>query len=370
MKHTKAKVFSFRWRVALAVLTVATCLGGTTGQVSAENAGVEKPAVPQTLVAYVPQGRVDGNLAVAGSNTMQPLLSRLAFEFTRRHPEVRIAVEGKGTSTALTEFLGGSGAAKKKTSGWSQEKSGQIRVLASSRELTDTEIKQFASVYGYEPVAVPVAMDAVAIYVHKDNPLAGLTLEQVDAIFSTTRARGLKTDIRRWGQLGLADGWEENPIRLYGRDQKSGTRAFFKEQVLGDGEFVPTVQELPGAASVILSLSHDPAGIAYSGIGLQTSNVRVVPLAEQEGLPFVLPSLDNVMNESYPLRRVLYLYIDKRPGEPLAPVLQAFLTFVNSQEGQEAVVKAGFYPLPPKEVERNLIAIKVNEGKGRESGRN
>jgi phosphate transport system substrate-binding protein len=155
--------------------------------------------------------------------------------------------------------------------------------VSSSRELLDTERKQFSAARGYEPLAVPIAIDAVALYVHKDNPLTGLTLDQADAIFSTARQRGYKKDIRVWGDLGLGQGWESAPIQSYGRDRKSGTRAFFQEHVLAGGEFKPTLHEEPGAASVILALSRDQLGIGYSGIGLQTSSVRILPLAEIEG---------------------------------------------------------------------------------------
>jgi phosphate transport system substrate-binding protein len=205
-------------------------------------------------------------------------------------------------------------------------------------------------------LAVPVAVDAVALYVHKDNPLKGVTLDEVDAMFSTTRNRGYKTPITQWGQLGLTDGWEKAKIELYGRDRKSGTRAFFQEHSLAGGEFMPGVHDEPGAASVILDLSRNQTGIGYSGFGLQSSNVRILPLAEAPGMPFVTPSATTIANQSYPLRRVLYLYLDKNPNKPLPDVVKEFLTFIMSQEGQEAVIKAGFFPLPAGQVPKNVLA--------------
>ena len=238
-----------------------------------------------------------------------------------------------------------------------EERSNQVVLVSSSRELMDSEVKEFSSQRGYEPLAIPIAVDAVALYVHKDNPLPGLTLDQVDAIFSTTHLRGYKKDIKAWGDLGLTNGWEKAQIHLYGRDRKSGTRAFFQEHVLAGGEFLPTVQEEPGAASVILALSRDQLSIGYSGIGLQASSVRILPLTELDGMPLITPSAATVADQTYPLRRLLYLYVDKAPGSSLSPAVQEFLTFVKSREGQEAVVRAGFYPLPMDEVEKFSVAL-------------
>jgi phosphate transport system substrate-binding protein len=199
-------------------------------------------------------------------------------------------------------------------------------------------------------------MDAVGIYVHKDNPLQGLSLEQLDAIFSTTRKRGYPQALRSWNQLGLGKNWEQ-AIHLYGRNLKSGTRGFVKESVLLNGEFDSRVQEEPGAASVILALSRDPFGMAYSGIGLATSSVRAVPLSEQEGKPLIEPNAETVMNGSYPLRRLLYLLVDKTPGGSIPPLLEEFLSFVKSRDGQETAMKTGFYPLTNGQLERAVAAV-------------
>jgi phosphate transport system substrate-binding protein len=230
-------------------------------------------------------------------------------------------------------------------------------LISTSRELFDDELKEFVAQHGYEPLAVPIAVDAVALYVHKDNPLEGVTLDQVDAMFSNTRKRGYKTAITQWGQLGLSGGWEKAKIELYGRDLKSGTRAFFQEHCLAGGDFMPGVHEQPGAASVILDLSRKQTGIGYSGFGLQSSNVRILPLAEAPGMPFITPSVTTIADQTYPLRRVLYLYLDKDPKNPLPEVVKEFLTFVMSQEGQEAVVKAGFFPLPASQVMKSVLAM-------------
>lgn len=329
---------------------------------SAQAAGAEQGgpfasvAVDSDLAHYVPQAQVTGGLKIQGSETMYPLLTRLGMEFQRRQPKVNVNVKGGGSSKAVEEFLQPPPIKTGKIT-LKEERSTHFPFIATSRELFDAEIKEFVAQHGYEPVAVPVAVDAVALYVHKDNPLPGLTLDQIDAMFSTTRNRGYKTDLKQWGQLGLTGGWEQAPIQLYGRDRKSGTRAFFQEHCLAGGEFAPGLHESPGAASVILELSRNQLGIGYSGLGLQSSMVRLVPLAEGEGMPFITPSSSTVRDQTYPLRRVLYLYFDKSPKAPLPSAAHEFLTFIMSQEGQEAVVKAGFFPLPVNQATKNLVTL-------------
>lgn len=316
----------------------------------------EKPGLAPELADYAPAVQVSGSLHIAGSETMQPLLNRLVTEFRRHHPYAVISVQGGGSTTALKEFLENHAESKRTAKDRDEQ---PVQLAASSRALTPAEVERFVARTGYEPLAIPVAVDAVGIYVHRDNPLPGLTLEQVDAVFSTTRYRGYPHEIKRWGQLGLENGWTDAPIKLYGRNRKSGTRAFIQEHVLQNGEFSPAVHEEPGAASVILALSRDLYGIGYSGVGLQSSMVRAVPLAEKQGMPFIAPGVASVTDGSYPLRRTLYLYANRSPRTPLPPVAQEFLAFVNSREGQEAVIKAGFYPLPLRQVDQSLALLNL-----------
>lgn len=327
---------------------------GLSGQAVAQ----QRPAVDSTLASYGPVAGLSGSLTIAGSDTMQPLLLRLASEFRQRQREVKLAVEGGGSETVLRAFLEGVAQARRGGGNVSgHESSAQVLIMASSRELTQDEVRQFVSRHGYEPTAVPIAVDAVAIYVHKDTPLTGLTLEQLDAIFSKTRKRGYQKKIETWGQLGLPSNWEKARIQLYGRDQKSGTRAFVREHVLENGEFDSSVKEEPGAASLILAVSRDPFGMGYGGLGMQASSVRAVPLAEKAGVSYVTPNFDTTSDGTYPLRRFLFLYVNKPPKSALQPVVQEFLKFANSREGQEAVIKAGFYQVPARQVSQNLAAV-------------
>lgn len=335
-------------------------IGLTIGQVEAGYIGAtDKPAVDPALVPYLPMDDVSGRLTVAGSTTMQPLMAKLAAEFTRHHPDVKVSVEGGGSSAAIHEFVLGYSQQRRgeKSRGGHVNGSAKASVLASSRELTSVELKAFVAANGYEPLMIAVATDAVALYVHADNPIQGLTLRQVDAIFGTDRKRGLPEDITTWGQLGLANGWEQQPIHLYGRDKMSGTRDFFNHVALLNGEFKENAKKFQGAASEILAIARDPLGIGYAGVGIQSSYVRAVPLVEQEGRPYVAPSRESVMNGTYPLRRTLYLYANTAPKSDLNSAIMGLLKFINSREGQETVAKAGFYPLLPDQVAKNLSVI-------------
>lgn len=310
--------------------------------------------VDPSFERYTPKSQVVGGFRVQGSDTMHALMRRLVLDFQARQPKVSVDLKGGGSAKAIGEFLE---APQPGRIVIKEERAKQALLVSSSRELTDSEIKQFSSQRGYEPLAIPIAVDAVALYVHKDNPLTGLTLDQADAIFSTGRQRGYTKNVATWGDLALDNGWTSAPIQLYGRDRKSGTRAFFQEHVLAGGEFKATMHEEPGAASVILALSRDQLGIGFSGIGLQASNVRIVPIAENDGMPLITPSPATVADKTYPLRRLLYLYLDKAPGASFPAAIQEFLEFVKSREGQEAVVRAGFYPLPLDQMHKLSVAL-------------
>ncbi len=302
---------------------------------------------------------VNGQITVAGSETMQPMVAKLAAEFMRLHPDVGFTIEGSGSASAIREFtLGLSLQRRGDKAREGHEGASTANLLASSRTLTDKELRAFASHHGYEPLEFPVAIDAVTIYVNAENPVQGLTLEQVDAIFGSERKRGYPEDIATWGQAGVkAAGWEKQAIRLYGRNEKSGTREFFIQTALKGGALKENIREQPGPASEILAIARDPLGIGYAGTGYQTSLVRVVPVAEQAGRPPVAPSQDTVADGTYPLGRALYLYVAKAPKERLGPAMLEFLKFVNSREGQDIVSRAGFFRLTSAMVAKNMAVL-------------
>lgn len=317
-------------------------------------------SIQPDIESYAAKAAVNGRMTIAGSDTMQPVLSKLAMEFRRRHPEIKIAVQGTRDSKLSPEdvFLTGISTMRRGDGDTSGHFGAyDVQLLASSRALTEQEIKRFQSRYGYAPTAIAIAQDAVAVYVNQDNPISRLTLAEVDAIFSATRKRGLP-DIKEWGQLGLDGEWAHAPVRLYGRDQKStGTLPFFKQVVMQGGEFKKELIPEPGSASVIVAVGKDRDGIGYSGIGFQTSAVKPVPLSDgADGQP-IAPSIESVMQGQYPLSRPLYLYVNKDPKEEWEPKIMEFLRFINSREGQETVARTGIYPLSTQQIDQNLALI-------------
>jgi len=286
---------------------------------------------------YVKVSGVSGNVNSIGSDTLNNLMTLWAEGFRKQYPNVKIQIEGKGSSTAPPALI-----------------EGTAQLGPMSRTMKNTEIDAFERKFRYKPTAFPVAIDALAVYVNKDNPVKGLTMAQVDAIFSKSRRWGHPENIQFWKQVGLDEGLGNSPISIYGRNSASGTYGFFKDHALKNGDYKDEVKEQPGSASVVQSVSEDQAGIGYSGIGYLTSNVRAVPLAEKEGMSYKEASQENADNGSYPLWRHLYIYVNKAPNKPLDPIVGEFIKFIYSKEGQQVVIKDGFFPLKAGTIEKEL----------------
>ena len=340
----------------LQCVTAAVCLGAVAPDARAEHGGPGNGGltVDPTIGSYAGDNGLSGKLSIAGSDTMRPLVAKLAAQFTAVHPAVQIAVEGTGSGSAVREFLLGISYQRRGDKVRGRGTTGgstTVELLASSRQLTEDELSGFESNHGHRPLEVPIAMDAVAIYVHRDNPVQELAMEQVDAIFSKDRKRG-HAPITIWKQVGVQTALGDQSIRLYGRDKKSGTREFFKHVALKDGELKSELMEQPGSASEIIAIAQDPLAIGYAGVGFQVSAVRTVPVAAAAGQLAVQPSAEAVISGAYPLGRSLYLYV-KNQKDDMAPVVKEFLAFVNSRQGQETIARANFYPLPNTQVAKN-----------------
>jgi phosphate transport system substrate-binding protein len=214
-----------------------------------------------------------------------------------------------------------------------------------SRTMKHREIDAFEDAFGYPPTRFDTALDTLAVFVHKDNPISELTLAQVDAVFSKSRRCGLPGDISIWGQLGLGGKWQTAPISLYGRNAASGTYGYFKRYALCEGDYKDTVKEQPGSASVVQGVENDAYGVGYSGIGYRTSGVRAVPLSPAEGQPAIEAIFENAANGSYPLARFLHIYVNRQPNRPLDRLTSEYLRFTLSADGQRVIIKAGFDPL-------------------------
>lgn len=298
-------------------------------------------AVDSALPAYKSVSGISGNFSSVGSDTLANMMTLWTEEFKRHYPNVNLQVQSAGSSTAppaLTE--------------------GTSQAGPMSRAMKSGEIAAFEKKYGYKPTQIGVAIDALAVYVHKDNPIKGLTMQQVDAIFSSTRQCGAKEDIKTWGDAGLTGEWENRSIQMYGRNSVSGTYGYFKKNALCKGDYKNSVNEQPGSASVVQGISASINGIGYSGLGYKTAGVKTVPLAKKAGETYYDANPENAITGKFPLSRLLYIYVNKAPNQELDPVVKEFMTMVLSKEGQEVVHKDGYVPLPAKVAARELAKLK------------
>ncbi|MCB1225229.1 MAG: phosphate ABC transporter substrate-binding protein [Verrucomicrobiales bacterium] len=294
--------------------------------------------VDADIKPYAQVSGVSGNLNSIGSDTLNNLMTLWAEGFKALYPNVNIQIEGKGSSTAPPALI-----------------EGTAQIGPMSRAMKNEELDEFEKKFGYKPTEIKVAVDALAVFVNKDNPIKGLTLTQVDSIFSSTRKRGGQ-DITSWDQAGVSE-WAGRAISLYGRNSASGTYGFFKEHAMSKGDFKNTVKEQPGSSAVVQGVSSDIYGIGYSGIGYATSGVRAVPLGETDG-QYAEANYENCLSGDYPMARFLYLYINKKPGEAADTLTSEFIKFVVAQQGQQVVVKDGYFPIPAAISEESQAALK------------
>jgi phosphate transport system substrate-binding protein len=319
-------------RVVVAAAAVTAVLG-----VALAGAQVQ---VDPGLTPYKTVSGISGNISSVGSDTLNNLMTLWAETFQKFYPNAKIQIEGKGSSTAPPALIAGT-----------------AQLGPMSRAMKGTEIDGFEKKYGYKPTPIRTSVDALAVFVNKDNPVKCLTLAQVDAAFSKSRRGGHSEDVKTWGQLGLTGEWAAKPVSLYGRNSASGTYGFFKEHVLKNGDFKDEVKEQPGSAAVVQGATVDRFAMGYSGIGYATAGVRAVPLAEKTGGKCEEATADNAYSGEYPLARFLFVYVNKAPNKPLDPLTREFAKLVLSKEGQEAVVKDGYFPIPAQIAKEELGKI-------------
>jgi phosphate transport system substrate-binding protein len=324
---------NFKKLVASVAMTASAALIATAAHAESK--------VDPKLPAYSKVGGVSGNISSVGSDTLANLMTFWAEDFKKQYPNVAVQIQAAGSSTAppaLTE--------------------GTSNLGPMSRKMKDKEIEAFEKKFGYKPTAIPVAIDALAVFVNKDNPIKGMSIEQVDAVFSSTRTCGAAKDINKWGELGLTGPWAGRDVQLYGRNSVSGTYGYFKKVALCKGDFKSNVNEQPGSASVVQSVATSLNGIGYSGIGYKTSSVRALPLSKK-GDKYVEATPEAALDGSYPLSRALYVYVNKAPGKDLAPLEREFIKLVLSKQGQEIVVKDGYIPMPSAMVAKTLSKLGI-----------
>ena len=290
-------------------------------------ARAEKVKVDAAIPAYKSVSGISGNLNSIGSDTLNNLMTLWAEGFKKTYPNVNIQIEGKGSATAPPALI-----------------EGTAQLGPMSRAMKQDEIDKFEKKFGYKPTEIKVAIDALAVFAHKDNPLKGLTMGEVDSIFSSTFKSGGK-DVTQWGDLGLK-AWSGKAISLYGRNSASGTYGFFKEHALAKGDLKSSVKEQPGSSAVVQGIGSDVYALGYSGMGYLTAGVKALPLAAKAGEPFAQANYANCLSGSYPMARFLYVYVNQKPNAPMDKLTGEFLKYVVSKEGQEIVVKDGYFPIP------------------------
>jgi phosphate transport system substrate-binding protein len=294
------------------------------------------PALPD----YSTVSGVSGNLNSIGSDTLNNLMTLWAETFQGLYPNVNIQIQGAGSGTAppaVTE--------------------GTANLGPMSRGMRSNEIQAFEQRHGYPPTEVGVAIDMVAVYVNKDNPIQCLSIPQVDAIFSVGRRCGHGNDITRWGQVGMTGAWANRDFTVYSRNAVSGTYGYFKDNALCGGDFKPSINEQPGSSAVVQGVAESINGIGYSGIGYITSGVRAVPLAKEEGGTCVPATAEAGGSGEFPLARFLYIYVNKHPNRPLPPLEREFFRMVLAKPGQEVVLRDGYVPLPASAAKRFGAAL-------------
>lgn len=317
-------------------ISIRSNIAALVASILAAGSAFAGPAkVDEAIPAYSKVEGVSGNVNSIGSDTLNNLMALWTEGFRAIYPNVNIQVEGKGSSTAPPALI-----------------EGTAQLGPMSRPMKSSEIDAFEAKYGYKPTEIRVAVDALAVFAHKDNPIKGLTMQQIDSIFSSTRKMG-GADITTWGQLGLTGDWANRPISLYGRNSASGTYGFFKEHALAKGDFRATVKEQPGSSSVVLGIAGDLYALGYSGIGYASAGVRALPVGETEDSLFEA-SPENAISGDYPLARFLVIYVNKKPGEAMDLLTKEFLKFVLTKAGQEVVVKDGYFPIPADVVAEEL----------------
>ncbi|PKH21310.1 phosphate ABC transporter substrate-binding protein [Enterobacterales bacterium CwR94] len=279
-----------------------------------------------------------GNLNSVGSDTLGNLMGLWGDDFNRQYPGVNVQVQAAGSSTAPVALAAGA-----------------AQLGAMSRPMQLSERQLFADRYGYPPLAIPVAMDALMVMVNQQNPLTSLSTLQLDAIFSVTHRCGDGHQSNNWRDFVNDPGWQQRQITRMGRNSASGTWGYFKQQALCNGDFRRDVAEFPGSAAVIQAVANDIHAIGYASTGLTHSGVRLLAIS-RPGEAAVWPSAEAIRTGKYPFSRPLYLYVNKAPGKPLSPLTAAFIDRILTPQGQALVTRAGYLPLSETQLAQSRAA--------------
>jgi phosphate transport system substrate-binding protein len=290
------------------------------------------------LPDYRRGGAVSGKINSVGSSTLTQLINRWADELRRIHPGLEFEVTGGGSGSAPPALL-----------------EGRADIAPMSRPMNAAEIATFRGKFGAEPTRITVGLDALAVFVNKNNPLKQISLQQLDALFSLTRKRG-GTEIKTWGQLGLTGQWADQPIRIYGPQSTQGMHSLFRADVLQGGEYRYDMRTEPVASGIAQSVGADDYAIGFASHVFTSARARALAVSAEPGGTPVQPTQLTAADGSYPLARGLYIYVLRKPGTPLSPALATFIQYVCSRQGQEGAAELGMYPLTVELAQKECLA--------------
>lgn len=300
------------------------------------HATARQVTIDPELPVYRATSAVSGSVKSIGSDTMNNLMTLWGEEFKVFYPSAQIEIEGKGSSTAPTALI-----------------EGQAHFGPMSRPMKSTEVDQFEAKFGYEPVALRAGIDALAVFVHRDCPLDEISIEQLTAVFSVS-GRDMT-----WGDLGVTNpDWRARPISLYGRNSASGTYGFFKSVALQGNDFKANVKEQPGSSAVVQGVATDRFSMGYSGVGYATADVKMLRVSVDGG-EAVPPTAEYANTGEYPLARFLYVYVNADPIKGLDPLRAEFVKLMFSRQGQEVVIKDGYFPISAQVAREDLQACGI-----------
>jgi phosphate transport system substrate-binding protein len=285
------------------------------------------PPVDPELADYQPAGAIAGAVRAVGSSTLTNLLLRWSAEFRRLYPAVDLEVTGGGSETAVPALI-----------------EGRADLGPMTRPMSDAEVQRFQARFGYAPTRLTVVIDAIAVYVNKYNPLTRVSFAELDAIYSVRRKSG-NPPIRTWGQLGLTGEWAGRMILVKGPSYNQGIYGAFRSLVLAGGDYRLDMRPEPVASSIVQAVATEDGAIGFASHFLAASRTKTLAVARADGGPYVLPTVEQATNGSYPLARKLFIYINRPPGAALAPAVREFLRYICSAQAQEIAARDGNFPL-------------------------
>jgi phosphate transport system substrate-binding protein len=294
--------------------------------------------VDDAIPPYHATGSAKGTIRAVGGTSSMMLLSRAADAFRQIEPEFRAEFTAGGSSTGPPALLAGTSS-----------------MITMSRPLNDAEVAAFTAKYHYAPTAVPVAEGAITIFVHRDNPVAALSLTQLRQMFTRERQPDGNV-IDHWDEVGVGGKWSDRPINLYRMDDRRGETSIFRERALGGADYSALAEAEMTASSAVQAVAVDRNGIAFAPTFFRCLGVRTVPLIGADGQPY-LPTGPHCRDGRYPLAREFYIYLNKAPGKPLDAATTEFLRFVLSRDGQQTMIESGVFALSKSEVDRGLSAL-------------